>query len=333
MWTLEYPETVLLLLLVPILVWFGSKRRDRGSQVPLAFGAWAGPSFRQKPGLLYLGWKLSRSFFWLGIVLLIVALSGPTLLTKEKLHLNRGYDIIFAVDISPSMGARDEPDYSRLDLAKREINNFLAKRGNDAIGLVAFGSDAALYCPPTLDYASFRTALGNLAIMDLGDGTAIGLGLSVASVHLKQSSGQSRVVILLSDGDNNAGEISPDLAASMLEAENIKLYTVGMGSDQEVYIEYESEREQKLYRGSFQSRLDEKLLDSLARTTGGRYFYSGTGNGLSEVLGTISDLETSESRVRQNISRQGLHWYFILAAFMVLLLDLIIQRFIFKELS
>lgn len=333
MWTFEQPAFLLLALLLPLLAWIRHGRKVKGGTVRFALASWKGDHFVPPLTGISLLARFLEFCFWLGILVLILALAGPVETRRERIFLNRGIDIMVVMDVSPSMAAQDMAGRSRLDLARDTIRSFLHRRENDPVGLVAFGSEARLQVPPTLDYRGVEKGLDSLQAMGMGEGTALGLGLAMAAVHMKNSSAREKVVILLTDGDSNAGEITPDMAAGILADLGIRIYALGIGSDDEVPLEYKDPSTGKIFRGVYRGRFDEDRLKSLALATGGQYFSVRSPVVLESSLGAIDALEKSENRVRIRIAKTSLSQGFLLVALILLSLDLVLRRLVVKELA
>ena len=304
MWSLDRPAFLLLLLLVPPLIGWAHFHGSRGGRLNFSFSVFRGRSFKPKTGWRRLLSVLAALSFWLGFVSLIVALAGPVVVTKRRDYLTRGIDLIIALDESPSMSARDTGEGNRFEAAKEVIEKFIAERDNDFIGLVSFAAEAALRVPATLDYSAILDALGTLRIMELGDGTAIGMGIAVSALHLKNSGGQEKVIVLLTDGDNNAGEILPLEAAQIAARLGIRVYTIGLGREGEATLEFIDPDSGKQYRGVYKGKFNEPLLQEMAHLTGGRYFHAGGKGTLSVVFQEIDALEKTDKQVSQHIDRK-----------------------------
>ena len=179
---------------------------------------------------------------------------------------------MIVLDESPSMAARDLGGDSRFATAVEVIRGFVAGRENDAIGVVSFSDRAALQVPKTLDRVALNAALERLRVMTLGDATAIGMGIAVALLHLQDSAAAGRVIILLTDGENNAGEISPRTAAAIAADKGVRIYTIGVGRAGATVLELTDPRSGLTRRGVYHGRFDEALLRRVAEITGGRYF-------------------------------------------------------------
>jgi len=263
--------------------------------------------------------------------MMIIAIASPTTVARERSYLNQGLEIMLLVDVSPSMAAQDIVGSSRLDQSKATLLDFISKRGNDAIGLVAFGSDAALQCPLTQDATTIKQALGQLEANMLGDGTSIGLGLAVAALHFSADPARGKIIVLVSDGDNNAGEVTPLVAASLVKSEGVKVFSIGLGSDREVYLEYLDKAAGRRISGTYQGRLDETLLRSIADQTAGQYFFAGAGNGLSTILDSIDSAEQLRSPIRLTVVKTPLQNQFLFIGLLLIIGDLVMRRLVLRE--
>jgi Ca-activated chloride channel family protein len=280
-------------VLVPWFVWC-LRRRDRG--VARLHLPWTSEVLR----LGRTTWsRLEPWLPWLrGVVLLllVLALARPQAGSTRETVSSEGIDMVVALDVSDSMRALDFQPLNRLEVAKRTLEEFVDGRPGDRIGLVSFASHAGTRCPLTLDHDLLRTLLGEVdfAAEDEG-GTAIGMGLATAVQRLRGSKADSRVVVLLTDGRNNRGQIGPEAAAEAARALGVRVYTVGVGTRGLVPVPTRG-------GGITQQRfdLDEDLLERIAEVTDGRYFRATDPDALRETLAVIGELETSpvESEVR-----------------------------------
>lgn len=331
MWILERPAMLLLLFTVPVGIYLRHFWRGRGGKIRFPFHVWRGSGFVPESGLLSVLHGAGAFCFWLGASLLIVALAGPATVTRERVYLNRGMDIMIVLDQSLSMAAEDMTPNNRFDAARSIIRQFVAKRENDAVGLVGFGSEAALRVPPTLDHAAFDRALNKLKILDLGDGTAIGVGLSVAVLHLQESSATQKVIVLLTDGVNNAGEILPETAAEVASQARIKVFAIGLGRSDEVPIEYTDPRTGQTYGGTYKGGFDDSVLRSVANITGGAYFAAASEGALASVFRSIDSIETVERRVRIEVHTNPKYRTIILLGLGLIVFDILIRRWALRE--
>ncbi len=331
MLTFEYPLVLLFLVLIPPFVYYRHIYAKRGGRMPFSFTVWNSslsiPASRFVKSLMV----FAHLSFWFGLVMLIVALSGPAIAKRERVFISRGIDIMFVLDESPSMAAQDFLPGNRFESAKDVIRRFLRGRENDPVGLVTFGKEAALRVSPTLDYEAFLARLNELSILDLGDGTAIGMGLAVACLHLRDSTAGERVIVLITDGENNSGEVTPETAAGIAMKMGIRIHTIGIGTTGEVPIEYTDPETGKSYRGMFKGGFDEKLLQSIAGLGGGKYFFASSPGSLETVMKTIDSTETTEKLSQVKIRRIPLYRHFIIAGLILVLADFFIRKLFLSE--
>jgi Ca-activated chloride channel family protein len=243
--------------------------------------------------------------FYLGLALTIVAAAGPARVSRRILYLSRGNEIIFVLDVSPSMAAADfQPD--RLEAAKAIIDGFLAGRRNESIGLVAFGAEAALVCPPTLDYPSLRRRLVELRAGQFGDGTALGSGLATALAHSANSLAPEKYIVLLTDGENNAGAIAPATVVAMAAGRGVSVSVVGVGTRGEVPLSYLDPATGQRRTGSYRSDFDSASLESLAAAGGGKYYAAESVDALKLAFDSISERSSSLARTRSISEEESL---------------------------
>jgi Ca-activated chloride channel family protein len=253
-----------------------------------------------------------------GVVFLFFAAAGPVSRSSERVWLNRGADILFVLDISPSMAGIDMNGRNRFDASRELILSFAENRPSDAIGLVAVGYDAALMVPPTVDRRALYSRLESLQIAELGDGTALGAGLAVAALHLRDSSAPRRAVVLLSDGENNAGAVHPLSAALVLRDLGLSLWVVGIGSGGEIPIDYVDPSTRMRRTGSFDSRFDSESLKAIAQAGEGIYIAAPSGEALTAAFSRISGEERIVNRSGVLIRRRSRHQALIVLALVLL---------------
>ena len=327
----ESPVCLLLFLLVPPLVYLVHFRRNRGGKLLFSFRIWNGRGFRPRWGagrILFVG---SRVLFWVGFCSLIIAAAGPVTIEKEKAYLTRGIDIFIVLDESPSMLAQDMGPVHRFDTAKGVIREFITGRENDPVGLVSFSEEAVMRIPPTLDYDTLLRTLEGLGVSGLSDGTAIGMGVSLAASHLRQSDAPGKVMILLTDGENNAGEIEPETAAELARELRIRIYTIGIGKEGEAYMEFQDPETGRIIKGRYRGRFDEVLLRQIAALSGGRYYHAQSPGTLSAVFREIDSLEKSEKRALATVKKTAHYRRFIIIGFVLILGDFFIRKALIKE--
>ncbi len=277
--------------------WLARARARSASRVRLP-GAAGLAAIARSPWTL-----LDRVMPWLRgavLVLLVLGLARPQSGAREETVSTEGVDIVVALDISGSMRCEDFRPLNRLGVAKKTVAEFVAGRESDRIGLVVFSAIATTRCPLTLDHAMLDTFLDDVDFTPQeDDGTAIGLGLATAVNRLRTSPARSKVIVLVTDGRNNRGQIGPEAAAEAARALGVRVYTVGVGS--------QGEAPYPVYDGPFGKRyvmireeLDEPLLTRIATTTGGAYYRATDPETLRQVFAKIDSLEKTriESRVR-----------------------------------
>lgn len=263
----------------------------------------------------------------LALALLIVALARPQSGNAREVILGEGVDIAIVLDISGSMAALDfEPN--RLGAAKQVIRDFIRQRQYDRIGLVIFATEAFSQVPPTLDYQVLERILDETEVswdIGLDSGTAIGLGLANGANMLRDSEADSRVIVLLTDGANNSGQIDPLTAAEIAKALDIRVYTIGAARPGPAALPFPDGRIE--YRDS---EIDEDTLRQIAEITGGLYFRAEDTAGLQEIYDTINALERSKIEVRTFTRYTELAVWFILPAVFLLVLELLLRRTLFR---
>ncbi|MBN1995045.1 MAG: VWA domain-containing protein [Anaerolineae bacterium] len=264
---------------------------------------------------------------YLALVLLIVALARPQSGSAREVITGEGVDIAIVLDISGSMAALDfEPN--RLGAAKQVILDFIENREYDRVGLVVFATEAFSQVPPTLDYNVLRRILVETQVSwDIGleSGTAIGLGLANGANMLRDSEAKSRVIVLLTDGANNSGQIDPLTAAEIAKALYIRVYTIGAARPGPAPLPFPDGRIE--YRGS---EIDEETLRQIADLTGGLYFRAEDERGLQEIYDTINELERSQVEVRTFTRYTELAAWLIIPAGLLLAMEILLRKTIFK---
>ena len=330
MWSLESPYILLLLLTIPPLIYYIHFRKQRGGMITFSFRIWGGDGFKQKVNTARIINIFLWFIFWCGFASLIIALGGPRKIEKEKIYLTKGVDMIIVLDESGSMSAPDFKPSNRFESAKEVIRKFTQSRENDQIGLVTFGSEAVLRVPPTLDYTILEQTLKSLKIMELGDGTAIGMGIAVAVLHLRSSKAKDKIIILLTDGVNNEGEVTPEQAASAAIDMDIKIYTVGIGRLSEMEWIYQDTESGLEYKGT-SGEYDEELLKRIARLTGGKFYYAGDPRVLSAIFEEIDSMEKTDKRVKLYVKRIPKHNIFLIIGILCNFISFLGRKWLLKE--
>ncbi|MBQ9312146.1 MAG: VWA domain-containing protein [Bacteroidales bacterium] len=284
----SYPYILLFLIIIPFLVFF-VLRKDKKRYAHIKY------SDVNQIQSLPKTWKIRLRLLpdWLritAIALLIVAIARPQFSFSKHNKDILGIDIIIAMDVSPSMLAEDFSP-NRLESAKAVAKDFILNRDKDEIGLVVFSGEAFTQCPPTIDHNVLIQLLSKTECGDLQDGTAIGDGLAVSINRIKESKAKSKVIILITDGVNNSGQIDPINAASLAKQFGIRVYTVGIGSKGKAPFSYRTPF--GIQKGQIDAEIDEGLLKTIASQTGGQYFRSTKKSSLEEIFKEIDSLEKS----------------------------------------
>ncbi|MEW5957741.1 MAG: VWA domain-containing protein [Chloroflexota bacterium] len=325
-WRFASPWLLLLLVLPVLLVVWSWLTRPRPRLATLQYSdlrltTHLTPSLRQRARLAL---PVLR---YLGLVLLILAVARPQSGNAREIILGEGIDIAIVLDISGSMAALDfEPN--RLGAAKQVITDFINQRQYDRIGLVIFATEAFSQVPPTLDYNVLRHILDQTQVswdIGLDSGTAIGLGLANGANMLRDSDADSRVIVLLTDGANNSGQIDPLTAAEIAKALDIRVYTIGAARPGPAALPFPDGHIE--YRDS---EIDEETLRQIAAITGGLYFRAEDAAGLQEIYDTINQLERSKVEVRTYTRYRELAAWIILPAALALILEMLLRRTIFR---
>ena len=318
----ESPEYLLLLLLIPVLAVVQWKKKDRSSS--LRFSSIknlkkTGTSLRLKlravPGVFRL----------LLLTLLILAMARPQSGWTERNVKTRGIDIMTAIDVSYSMKATDfKPN--RLEAAKAVTADFVDGREADRIGCILFASTAFTLCPKTLDYGVIKGFLENVDF-DIIDGnrTAVGLGLASCVNSLKDSDAESKVVVLLTDGENNVWDIAPKAAAEAAKAFDIRVYTIGVGSHGRAMVPVDRGGLFGVQMVPMEVRIDEKTLKEIANITGGKYYRATNNEKLKQIYEEIDQLEKIEIEFVEHENYDELMAYAAWPALVLLLLEIILS--------
>ena len=292
--------------------------------VPL--GAPGGVPFKtsQVGGLV----KFLKVFELTGIFLLFFSAAGPIIKTSETVWLNRGADIIFILDVSPSMAALDMEGKNRFSVATTLLTDFARRRPSDNIGLVAVGEEAVLLVPPTADRQAFNLRLEQIRIGELGDGTALGMGLAVAAHHLEKSNARRKAAVLITDGENNAGAIHPETAAGMLRENEVSFWVIAIGSAGEVPIDYLDPYTRIRRTGIFDSRYDAESLRRLSITGAGTFISAPSTEAFAAAFSQLDDSEMTVQRSRIVHRRRQLSLQFLTTAIVVLAGVRFIRRYL-----
>lgn len=321
----QNPDILYLLVVIPLIIAyyiFVSRSRAAmrvstlgGERMPHTLRYW----LRDLPMVLRLS----------ALAVLIVALARPVEAHSSSESSTEGIDIVLAMDISGSMLAKDfEPD--RITASKHLASEFAAERIGDRISVVAFAGEAFTQCPLTSDKASVGTMLSRLRSGVVDDGTAIGNGLATAINRLRESGAKSKVVVLLTDGVNNRGQISPIMAAEIARDMGIKVYTIGVGTKGQAPMPAVDMFGNQTYVMA-DVEIDEELLRKIANTTGGEYFRAVDNEALKQIYSQIDEMEKSEVQITHYTSYEELYLGWLLLGLLLLVVEFIVERIVLNR--
>ncbi|RAV29450.1 vWA domain-containing protein [Sinomicrobium soli] len=322
------PQCFWLLLLLPLaIIWYILKRKKAAA--PLKISTTQG--FKTHASLLPKLKPVLFVFRLLAIALLITAMARPqTLDVTSRTSMTRGIDIVMALDFSSSMLAKDlKPN--RLTALKEVVAEFIKNRPNDRIGLVAYAGESYTPIPVTSDKPLVLNTLKSLDFETLRDGTAIGMGLATAVNRLKDSKAESKVIILLTDGVNNTGVIEPLTATELAKEYGIKTYTIGLGTNGMAMTPIAYNPDGSFRYGMQKVEIDEKLLQDIARETGGRYFRATDNKKLEEIYEEINQLETTEIEEFKYYNYDEKFRPLVILAGALLFLELLLRYTVFRS--
>ncbi|TVM00246.1 MAG: aerotolerance regulator BatA [Candidatus Brocadia sp. WS118] len=319
------PFVLLFIIVVPPLIYIYFRSKGTNQVVFPSLGALKKikPSFSQRYRHILIVLRSTA------IILLVIALARPQYGNEQTKVTTEGIDIVLAVDVSGSMLAEDfeigGQRYNRLHVVKPVVKDFIMKRTNDRIGLVVFAGRPYTQCPMTLDYGMLLQLLEKVEIGMVEDGTAIGSALGSSIERLKDTKAKSKVIILLTDGRNNAGEIDPFTAAEIARTFGIKIYTIGAGTKGLApypAMDIFGNRVMKQVKID----IDDDALREIAKITDGKYYRATDTESLKEIYSQIDKLEKTETEVTQYTEYNELFHYFLLPALGLLLIELGLKK-------
>lgn len=315
----------LLLLLIPLIAWYIFKLR----KVQATFKMSSTSVFRENPKTVKV--YLRHIPFLLRVIaiaLVIIVLARPQAIDSWDVSESEGIDIVMALDVSGTMLAQDlKPN--RLEAAKKVAAEFVSSREKDNIGLVIFAGESFTQCPLTTDHGVLLSLLHEVKYGMIEDGTAIGLGLANAVNRLKDSKSSSKVVILLTDGTNNRGQIAPLTAAELAKSYGIRVYTIGVGSRGMAPAPVQTPYGERIQ--NIPVDIDERVLNEIAATTGGQYFRATDNNSLKKIYEEIDEMEKYLISVNKVTKRDELYLPYALAALALILLELLLRRTLLRS--
>ena len=327
MFRFEDPWVLILVAVVPLTYWL--RRRGARRTGTLRFSAL--DTVRQTgTGIRIWLPRVPAMLGTAGVIAVIVALARPQTEITSETVLTEGVDIIMVMDVSSSMLAEDlEPN--RLEAAKGVAADFVGGRRNDRIGLVVFAGEAFTQAPLTLDYSVVRSLMGELRVGIIEDGTAVGMGLGTAVKRLQASDAESKVVILLTDGRSNRGEIGPVTAARMAQALGVRVYTIGVGTRGDAPVPV-ADPLLGTRLVTMRVDIDEPTLQEIAELTGGRYFRATDNESLAAIYEEIDELERTEIEV-ENFTQYAERFGVVLAfALLLLLMEVGLSQTVLRKL-
>lgn len=317
----------LFLLFIPLLIRDISRKKLRGIKVPTV------QNMNSNSGILPVLFLLKISKYII-LSCLFIAMARPRTFTiSQDRDETKGVDIMFAVDVSLSMLSKDlSPD--RLTALKEIAIQFVEKRPNDRIGVVTYASEAFTKVPVTSDHQVVIDELKNLNTAELYPGTAIGEGLSVAVNHLRTSKAKSKIIILMTDGVNNVeNAIAPQIAAELARSNDIKVYSIGVGTNGIALMPTEVDIFGDLVFTETQVQIDEPVLREIAEATGGKYFRATSNSSLEEVYSEINQLEKTDVKVSKLYNYEEYFTIFLWVALGMLFFDALLRWVLYKFLS
>jgi Ca-activated chloride channel family protein len=322
-----HPLWLLLLSALPLLLWLERRRGRRrivlsfSSLDPIRAAGAAAPAWKR---------HLPRILRAAALVLLVAALARPQSGSRRVERESEGVDIVLALDVSGSMKAEDFTPRNRLYVAKNVVRDFIARRQGDRVGLVVFSARAFTQCPLTLDYDVLVRLLDDVHIGMMEDGTAVGTALASAVNRLEESKAKSRVVILLTDGVNNAGSIDPITAAEIARAVGVKVYTIGVGKGGRV--PYPVDRGLLgVQRRLVEVELDEQTLRQIASITGAQYFRAHRSDELEGIYRRIDELEKSKIETFEYVRYSEIFPRFAVPGLLLLGLELLLAQTLLRR--
>tara|TARA_B100001750_G_scaffold211280_1_gene192410 strand:- start:384 stop:1355 length:972 start_codon:yes stop_codon:yes gene_type:complete len=315
------PYYLLLLIIIPIIYFCNKKFADNNEGTVQISSAKLFSKKIKRKGLIRK--NILLIFQYLTLLLIIIALSKPRIIDSLKETKMDVIDIVLVMDISSSMLATDFLP-NRLEAVKKTAKNFIEERVSDRIGVLVFAGESFIQCPLTVDKDVLLSLMDEIQVAEQSyDGTAIGMAIANATNRLRHSDAKSKVMILLSDGSNNAGELDPLTSADLAAKFGIKIYTIGAGTNQDVsFIPG---------RGYIRNEIDEVTLQSIAKRTNGQYFRATNVSGLKDVYNTINALEKTEIEVKQYTRYKELFGWFLIPAMIFGLGGQTIDRLLFRR--
>ncbi len=320
-----YPAFFALFLIIPLLTfWYIKKSKERNGTVMVS----SINSFKKSSSWKNVFRHVLFACRMLAIACLILAIARPQFKNEQQLTNGEGIDIVLCLDISGSMLAQDFTP-NRMEAAKNVASEFIDSRPTDRIGLVIFSGESFTMCPLTTDRSVLKSQLFNVQSGLLEDGTAIGSGLATSVERLRSSTSKSKVIILLTDGENNGGLIDPNTAKEIAKSLHVRVYTVGVGTEGFAPVPVQTPGGVIMQREKVS--IDEKLLTQIANETGGKYFRAKDNESLSAIYKEIDQMEKSKIEITTFTRYNEQFFPFALIAAGLLLVELVLRFTLFRK--
>ena len=308
-------------ILIPFIIYlFFRKEKSKGIKVPSIQGI-------KKYSLNSKKYLIGKYFILISCILMVIGLARPQRISDKKIKKD-GIDIVVALDLSKSM-LQEDFNPNRLEKSKELLSKFISQRVNDRMGLVIFGGDAYTKIPLTFDNSMLREVVEKIKVDDItsNNRTAIGMGVGVAINRLKESESKSKVIILMTDGENNYGELSPIDATKLAKELGIKIYTIGIGAYERNVPSFFG-----VMRKVKNTKLDENLLTKMAEETNGKYFRASDEKSFEEIFSEINKLEKTKIEKQDFVQKEELYMSFVKASLIFLLIGLFFEFLLFIRL-
>jgi len=316
----QHPWLLLLVAIIPFLfVYYTKYGQDQESTIIFSSEKYFSKNIKSKGKSRYRILIILELFI---LFFLVIALARPRKVDKLSESKINVIDILLVLDISSSMLA-DDFSPNRLEVVKKTAKEFISSRNGDRIGIVVFAGQSFIQCPLTVDISVLNKLVDEINVADREyDGTAIGMAIANATNRLRDSESKSKIMILLSDGSNNAGEIDPTTAASIASKFNVKIYTIAAGTDQSF--------SRIPGRGLIRNEIDTKTLKEISSKTGGQFFRATDRDALAGIYKEIDKLERSEIQVKSYTKYKELYILFLIPAIIIMFFYIIIKKYLFR---
>lgn len=304
-------------LLIPLIIYLFFRKNKSSTLTVPSINNIKSYAFKSKKYLI------GKYLIFISCLLMVVGLARPQIVSEHKIK-KEGIDIVVALDLSKSM-LQEDFNPNRLEKSKELLSQFISKRTDDRIGLVIFGGDAYTKIPLTFDTNMLKEVIEKINVNDItsNNQTAIGMGVGVAINRLKDSNSKSKVIILMTDGENNSGELSPMDATKLAKNFGIKIYTIGIGSYERNIPWFGGVRKIK------NNELDENLLNAMAKETNGQYFRASDEKSFANIFDEINKLEKTEVEKQEFLQREELYFNFVKTSLLFLIVGIFLEFLIF----